>query len=152
MKISIIHSTKKAHLVEDSQGRKGWLMNRSVKNGDTVVEKTFLKAVERFATAEVAKKERDIAKKAERELMNSFMEVTPDFETEKAVLLKVEAYEESTDQQFVLKAWLPKSMLQDGKAPVWMVNKKLTEEIYGLKNRFNGGCFEAYIGDLRIAA
>lgn len=120
IKVEIVKSTAKAHLVE-SDGRKAWIQKRWLREDGTVNAKTFERqAAEQNALEKV--------KKADQEFKSSLHELGPvERETEKAIAIKAYWHEEHTDQAGSCLAWLPKSQIQGGQAPGWLLNAKARE-------------------------
>lgn len=141
--VTVNHTTykkgkAKAHLVQDEQGRQGWIMAKSLNENNEVNEATFEKAVENFVTPEQKEAERQ----AERDADNAMIDVADFIEGEsasgKAVYMTAEWAEEHTDQAGEKRIYFPKSMVKNGALPQWMLNKKAAE----IREDFHGGYFE----------
>jgi len=123
--------TKKAYLVVDSAGRKGWLQKRWLAADSTVAAATFEKAVENYNERQAAETEAKAWQEASHELR-------PCRETEKAVAVEALFYGCNSEHLFNRLLWFPKSLLLDGnKAPGWLIAKKIEPEVEDLRERIH---------------
>jgi len=122
--LTLVRETEKAALMQDAEGRKGWLRFASVKGtmdtGFTANAATFEKAVASYV-------ERTEAARADRDWKSDFHEITTIRETEKAVAVQVAFDCDRIDTTMTRTAWIPKSVLRDGKAPGWILEAKARE-------------------------
>jgi SH3-like domain-containing protein len=119
--VEIVKETAKAKLVQDSEGRQGWVMNKSYSDG-LVNSKTFEKSVEKMAGFKSLVEEKKEADKS----FAPIIEIKKS--TDKAVCLSAFWEEEITDQTGYRDIWIPKSLLNEHEAvPVWFLRKKATE-------------------------
>lgn len=126
--VNIIRETKKAKLVEDSEGRQAWVQNRSYSEG-LVNQQTFEKGVEFLKARAAVEAER-------REYNGNLQMVEAAWESEKAIGVDYTAEfvaASSMHQTKRVRVFLPKSQLVhvDGKWQVkgWMLEAKKQEAL-----------------------
>lgn len=137
MAVTVEKETKKALLVA-ADGRRGWIQKRWMSADGTVSETTFTKAYESYEARQAAYKEA-------ADFKSGYHEIEIERETEKAVAVKVcfDAY--NVERDVVRLAWIPKSLLRDGKAPGWVLldrANKIEEEL----KRYGGVACESIGG------
>ena len=135
--VKIVKETKKAKLVEDSEGRQAWVQNRSFKDGQ-VNESVFKKGVDFLIKKAAFKKEVS----DQRNSMFSLSEVVR--ETENAIALKVDCFCIVSEKTVKRTVWLPKSQCKSNGGWMtkgWLIKSKVAElakelnrdiEVYGL--------------------
>lgn len=129
-KVDVIRSTAKAHLVS-VEGHEIWVQSRSLKSDGTITQTAFDSGVAFKSKCE-----------AKAESNSSFYDLpAANWESDKAVGVKVKAFEESTDCEFKEMLFFPKSVLKDGRAPGWIIQKKLDEAVTKLRGRIGQGTF-----------
>jgi len=120
-KIQIERQTKKAFLISDGNGRKGWIQKRWMDADGTVAEKTLARADENYRQHQAAYAEA-------KEHANSYHKIINQVrETEKAIAVKVVLEFCDVEKIYSKLIWIPKSLLKDNTVPGWFVNKKLNE-------------------------
>lgn len=138
-KVQIERETKKAYLVFDGTGRKGWIQKRWLGGDNTVAEKTMAKADEKY-------KEHQAAYAEAKEWSNEYHRIiSVEKETEKAVAVKAvfDAYNLERDfDQFI---WIPKSLIKDMAVQGWFVAKKIREVSEELTERIRTGVLCEYV-------
>lgn len=126
--INIVKSTEKAHLLE-KDGQKFWIQKRWLKEDGSLTPagiKSFEEA--KAATEERAKgtKYYEVASKITKE-------------TEKAVMIDVPVEIPNIEKTVSRGLWIPKSMLREGHAPEWFLQKKMDEISEEIYDRFHTG-------------
>jgi len=120
-KVQIEKETKKAYLVTNNAGRKGWIQKRWLDEGSTVNSKTFEKAVENYnqrqADYEEGKKWADDFHKV--------LEIAK--ETEKAIAVNAHFDAYNIERDITRLVWIPKSLMKAGCVPGWFIAKKISE-------------------------
>ncbi len=127
IKVQIVKSTKKAHLIKNDQDRQGWVQKRWLKNDDTVAIKTFEKATASF-------EEHKASFVAKRKFNNDLHTIKIDRQSEKAIasLIILEVPGGDSVERFV---WFPKSMCEPGQlegtalVPGWMIQDRQKEAV-----------------------
>lgn len=137
--VKVLRSTEKAHLIQDEQGREGWIQKRWLGDGNTVKQETFDKAVEsNKQRAENRGQEREAAKK-EHEFRAATHRVRVAKETEKAVAVKVVIEMAGIEQEKLV--WFPKSAIDGGggvaEIPGWMIRDREEKAI----DDYTGGSY-----------
>lgn len=118
IRVGIIRSTAKAHLINDESGRQGWIQKRWLAPDGTVAAHTFEKAVASF--------ERAAAVRAiTAGWQDAYHRVRFDTETERAVgtVITVWSADREKSRQFTL--WFGKAILRDNKVPGWAILSNL---------------------------
>ncbi|NIP26660.1 MAG: hypothetical protein GWN94_19815 [Phycisphaerae bacterium] len=120
-KVQIEKETKKAYLVADSEGRKGWIQKRWLDSGSTVNSKTFDRAVENYNQNQAAYEQG-------RQWSNDYHSII-EFakETEKAVAVKIWLDFCDVEKTIEKLLWVPKSIIRDNAVPGWFLLKKFNE-------------------------
>lgn len=140
VKVEIVRSTEKAHLVKDSAGRECWVQKRWLREDSTVSGETFNRgACRKQEIADAAKAEREEAA-AFRNGLHA-LRIEGESASGKAVSVKatwsVAANDDFGGSRFV---WLPKSQIKDGCAPGWLLIAKageLAADVIGGQNHFS---------------
>lgn len=122
IEVSIVRSTKKAHLVQDADGVQFWIQARNLKDG-SISERVHQTALQNKA-------EFVADRQAERAAREAYFTVQVDRETEKAVGTSL-AFITKTGGEVSRMIWFPKSMLRDGQAPGWMIASKVDDAKQG---------------------
>jgi len=138
--VKIERETKKAYLVKDKSGRKGWVQKRWLRVEDlTVAAKTFEKAIKNF-------KERERAAAEAREWANSYHAIIKVArETEKAIAVEANFDAYDLERDFTRLIWIPKSLLCDMAVPGWFLLKKIYEAADELAEKIHTGVLCDYI-------
>lgn len=131
IQVQVIKNTRKAVLVQDPEGRKAWVQNRSFKNNE-VNEATFEKSTKFF-------KRMDTAKTNKKDWANGFHHVDIIKSTEKAIACRISMNLEVVDQTRYETVWIPKSLCKDiaetsVRVAGWFIFKKIDE----LKQKYYG--------------
>jgi SH3-like domain-containing protein len=133
IQVSVVRETAKALLVQDADGREGWIQRRWLSADSTVKAETFEKAV---ASAE----ERKADKQAAQDFRNNFHQIIVVRETEKAVGCEIHFDLCDIERNATRMVWFPKSRCQrtdDGwAAQGWMI---LAKEDEARAEVYNGG-------------
>ena len=138
-KVQIEKETKKAYLVIDSEGRKGWIQKRWLAADSTVSQTTFEKAVGFI-------KERQASESEAKEWSNSYHKILEvKRETEKAVAVEVNFDAYNLERDFSRLIWIPKSLIKDMAVQGWFLAKKIHEEAEELTERIRTGVHCDYI-------
>ena len=120
-KVRIEKETKKACLVADDEGRKGWIQKRWLGDDSTVNSKTFEKAVDNY-------NQRQADYEEGKKWANDFHKVIEIAkETEKAIAVKAYFDAYNIERDITRLIWIPKSLMKDGCVPGWFIAKKITE-------------------------
>ena len=131
--VSVIRSTDKAHLIQDSSGREAWVQKRWLRPDGTVNAATFARQAAEKA-ARVADKA--AADAASREFKNGFHSVTTARESEKAIAVEARWKNHATDQRGTRLVWFPKSQVNNGQVPGWLIQAKAKELREALTSQF----------------
>ncbi len=135
--VTIVKSTDKAHLIEDDDGRQGWIQKRWLRDDNTVGTKTFDRSIESKTTREAeSKRLRELAS----EFRNDFHPIKIVRETEKAVAATASWMDGYCVNEGEQLAWFPKSQVQDGAVPGWLILAKareIGERLIGNKNHYS---------------
>jgi len=138
-KVQIEHETKKAYLITDSEGNKGWIQKRWMAADGTVSEKTMAKAAENFH-------ERQAAKDEAKEWANSYHRIIKvERETEKALAIKVNFDAYNLERDFGELIWIPKSLIKNMAVQGWFIAKKIREAAEELAERIHTGVLCDYV-------
>lgn len=150
--VKINHTTfkkgrAKAHLVEDAQGRQGWIMARSLNENSEVTAATFEKAAASYVSPEEKKRSAEEERTAFLNAGKVMVPVADFIEGEsasgKAVYMTASWAEEITNQTGNNRIYFPKSMIKDGALPQWLLEKKATELREELTSQY-GVAFEIH--------
>lgn len=120
VKVEVVKETDKALLIQDKDGREGWIQKRWRREDGTVSTETFDKSHQEFK----ARKESRAAGVAWR---NSFHQVAIARETEKAVAVEADVEIANLEKSTRRTLWIPKSVMKDGGVPGWILDKKVQE-------------------------
>ena len=138
-KVKIEKETKKAYLIADESGAKGWIQKRWLAADCTVAVKTFERAVKNF-------KERAASYAEAREWLNSYHTIkSVKRETEKAVAVEANFDAYNLERDFSRLIWIPKSLLKNMAVPGWFIAKKVREVAENLTEQIHTGVFCDYI-------
>jgi len=145
--VKVEKETKKACLVSNSNGRKGWIQKRWLGSDSSVSVKTFDNSCKKF-------EENQAAYEAGRQWLNELHPVEFCRETEKAVAAEASLDFYNVEKNLTKLVWFPKSQIKDGKIPGWLIRckkRELEEQIEqeGISNRM-GGFFIETIGNLDV--
>lgn len=141
VKVEIVKSTEKAHLVKSEDGRECWIQKRWLSADSMVNETTFNRGAvsieERAAEAE----RRKAATEAARNFKNDLHPVAVARESEKAIACEAE-WSVAANDDFGGKrlVWFPKSQVKDNCVPGWLILAKareLAEAVIGGQNHFS---------------
>lgn len=139
IKIQIEHETKKAYLITDSKGRKGWIQKKWMAADGTVAEKTMAKASGTFM-------ERKAAEDEAKEWANTYHRIIKiEKETEKAVAIKVNYDAYNLERNFSRLIWIPKSLIKDMAVQGWFLTKKIREAADELADQIRAGILCDYV-------
>jgi len=120
-KVQIEKETKKAYLVIDANGRKGWIQRRWLGADNTVAEKTLAKANDNYKANQAAYAEA----KNHSESLHAITKIVR--ETERALAVEVILEFCDVEKMADKMIWIPKSLVKDNSVPGWFVIKKLNE-------------------------
>ena len=138
-KVQIEHETKKAYLIVDSEGRKGWIQKRWLGVDGTVAEKTIAKAAENF-------QQRQAAEEEAKEWANSYHRIIKiERETEKALAIKVNFDAYNLERDFGRLIWIPKSLIKNMAVQGWFLAKKIREAAEELTEQIRTGVLCDYV-------
>lgn len=144
LQVNVVRCTKKAKLVEASDGRKSWMQNRWIKvDGQqlTVNEETFNRGY-----FDLTCKNNMLEQK--RALKYGFYDLPPvQRETEKAIGINARLVRESTDEVIERMVWFPKSQLNNSQAPGWLIEAKLKDVLAEISNPWG---VDVHIGDFKL--
>jgi len=136
--VKIEHETKKAYLVIDEKGRKGWIQKRWLKN-NAVTEKTMQKAANNY-------KERQTVKAEAQQWSNSYHVILSIAkETAKAIAVQANFDAYNLERDFTRYLWIPKSLLKNMAVPGWFIAKKVREVAAELEDEICTGVMCDYI-------
>ena len=130
-KVQIEKQTKKAYLIFDESGRRGWIQKRWLAADNTVAEKTLAKAEENYKARQTAYAEAKVHSESLHAITKTVRE------TEKA--LAVEVTLEFCDVEKIADKmiWIPKSLVKNNSVPGWFVSKKLNELLEEYRMNFS---------------
>lgn len=132
-KVQIEKETKKAYLVIDSKGRKGWVQKRWLAADLTVSQTTFEKAVDYI-------KERQASEVEAKEWSNSYHKILEvKRESEKALAIEVNFNAYNLERDFSRLVWIPKSLIKEIAVQGWFMAKKIREAVEELTEQIHTG-------------
>lgn len=127
IQVTIVRSTPKAHLVQDTTGRTGWIQARWLAADSTVSATTFEKAVASAADRAASQQRKSDFEAAEKQFRNNWHLVEVAKETEKAVAAKITILAPGGFEEEAL-VWFPKSAIGGGEnfaeIPGWMIRDR----------------------------
>lgn len=120
-KVKIEKETKKAYLVSDPEGRRGWIQKRWIDNNSTVNSMTIEKSVQEF------KSRRDAHDEYQAWANSNHKVVSIKRETGKAIAAEAVFDAYNIEKTITKLLWIPKSLVNDDGVPGWFIAKKITE-------------------------
>ena len=134
MKVTILKTTPKAKLVQSQDGRTAWMQSRWVRDDGTVNPETF----EKNAAALAAEQSVIAEHKAFKDAMHPIGVI--DRESDKALAISVAIHEEVSGQTIRRLVWFPKSQVNEGLVPGWLVAAK-AKDLYESVRMTSGGYY-----------
>jgi len=132
-KVQIEKQTKRAYLICDESGRKGWIQKRWLAADKTVSEKTMTKADENY-------KEQQAGYAEAKQWQNAYHVIKEIArQTDKAIAVNLVLYVPNIEKWFDRLLWIPKSLIKNQAVQGWFVIKKIREQIEELKERVRTG-------------
>lgn len=122
--VNIVRSSTKAHLIEDSAGRQAWIPKNRLRKDGTVNAKFF-----DLQVAEKISRDKAAAEDPNREFLDSCHPINPKKEEDRRIAVMA-SWTGSLGQGGRHLVWFPKSMVNDGKLPGWLIKSK-AEEVAG---------------------
>jgi len=126
-KVQIEKQTKKAFLVFNSEGQKGWIQKRWLNSESTVNSNTFNKSVKEFRYRQKANDDYQAWANSNHKVISIKRE------TEKAIAVNAVFDAYNTEKTITRLVWVPKSLIHEDGVPGWFIAKKITqleEEFY----------------------